>query len=227
MLLSDLFSAAFEKMLRPCKSIDETAFSDMPTTYSSIPRPLNHHSTPIHNDVCDPLEGYVLNYHPNSTFKPSNLSEWERTSGDWGWREYYDVHNPGIIINKHSDPARRVLRFLLPADSRPNYINIVYLQTYKNAGRVKVRLCGEYVDNDLNHEIDALSKNHKHVRASVPHQFPIYVRDFERDRCLAANYSVRSLDLEYDVMNEAESSSRGDQKVKIFRVQICSKIVLA
>jgi hypothetical protein len=212
-------------MLSPCKEADEAQFSHQFSSYASIPKPLNHYSTAIHNDVCDPRDGYVLNYRANSTLKPSNLSEWEDAHGDWGWREYYDVHNPGIIINKHSDPARRVLRFQLPADTHVTYINIVYLQTYKNAGRVKVRLCGEYVDNDYHHVIDALSKNHRHDKSSVPRQFPVKVRYEEEERCLAANDTTRSLELEYEVIEKSDINIRHDQKVKIFRVQVCSRII--
>lgn len=97
------------------------------------------------------------------------------------------------------------------------FVQIMYLRTYFNAGRVEVRLCGVHVAT-----LDALWEDHETNRVSIPEWKEVRLVFPE---CVTRNYTYPRIEFthKYDERDREYGTVRGNHKVKILSVKVCAE----
>lgn len=193
----------------------------------TLPAPL-FNINEISEAVCDNTQPFLLDAHPNTTFHPVNVHQYETDTTYWhngGWRPYIDFHEvPGWIINDLADPTQRKLVFTM-ADT-PAYVGkrvkIVYLKSYVGMGKAVVWICGDYALQF--HHIDALYHDYESYQYSVPEIYIHPISGGEGDRCSALPADKRTIEIEFDSSRDHLSEVRKvhHQKFKVLSVEVCS-----
>ena len=203
-------------MKKNMNSISSYVIRKQPTSSNSISKPNHHHhhstktsytskyavSKPFFSEITtlDHFRCYhthndtILNIIANSTFLPSNRTQFEDSLK--GWTVYQDYpHKPaGYIINNRVHENNRTIDFYFSKfdEYKLNYnnsigIHINFLKTYVDAGRTKVWLCGEQIS-----VINSMSAQ----RVSIPNLFYYKLTFNDIQRC-QKSLSTPKLSLEY------------------------------
>jgi len=111
-------------------------------------------------------------------------------------------------------------------------LQISYLRTYFNAGKVKVLVCDKpLIDGRLQQvDLDALWGDYKSFKFSLPEIFnyPIDVTFCKNSKNITTDHDISTIDLIHDsrnhnhmVVDEDEQLARSNQKFKLFDIKLC------
>ena len=178
---------------------------------------------------CNKSIEMLIDGNPNSTFVPSNLTEFEKTIKGWTIYQDYEKKPPGWIINKYAPENNRTLNFKIPQLNSTQYttnttnstskhdpaigLRVKYLKTYIDAGHMRVSLCGIKL-----REIDVLT----HAHVSIPNLYHYKFTSDNVAKCNKLSAKERLLSFEYTGSSYPHNAAnRKNFKVKILSVKMC------